>query len=146
MTHSGSTPRAGAIVDVHILFERDGKYLLLRRFNTGFCDGAYSLPAGHVEEGESACSAAKREALEEVGVGVTDAEMVHMMHHNSDTARISLFFKAKAWRDELVNGEPHKCDDMAWFPKNHLADNVVPYVRFALQHIEMNVSYSEYGW
>jgi 8-oxo-dGTP diphosphatase len=146
MTHAGSTPRARAIVDVHVLFEREGKYLLLRRFNTGFCDGAYSLPAGHVEEGESACSAAKREAMEEVWVGVKDPEMVHMMHHKSDTVRISLFFKAKAWRDEPVNVEPHKCDHMAWFPKTRLPDNVVPYVRFALQQIEMSVSYSEYGW
>ena len=44
---------AGIPVGVHVLLERDGRVLLMRRAGTGFFDGLYSLPGGHVEEGES---------------------------------------------------------------------------------------------
>lgn len=49
--------------------------LLLRRSNTGFMDGYWALVAGHVEPGESAVSAAVREAREEVGIAVVEADL-----------------------------------------------------------------------
>jgi 8-oxo-dGTP diphosphatase len=146
MTNAGSPLRSRAIIAVHVLLEKENQYLLLRRFNTGYFDGAYSLPAGHVEEGESAQFAAKREALEEIGIDISGLEMLHVMHHKSDTVRIALFFIAKGWMGVPSNREPHKCDHLAWFPKRALPDNIVPYVRFALQEIEMKMTYSEYGW
>jgi 8-oxo-dGTP diphosphatase len=60
MTNAGSPQRSRAIIDVHVLLENENQYLLLRRFNTGYYDGAYSVPAGHVEEGESAQFASNR--------------------------------------------------------------------------------------
>ncbi|MDQ3005393.1 MAG: NUDIX domain-containing protein, partial [Chloroflexota bacterium] len=54
-------------VTVHLLFFRQNEMLLLRRFNTGFRDGEYSVPAGHLDGGEPVMSAATREAQEEVG-------------------------------------------------------------------------------
>jgi 8-oxo-dGTP pyrophosphatase MutT (NUDIX family) len=38
---------------VHLLLIKNDQILLLRRFNTGWQDGFYSLPAGHVDAGES---------------------------------------------------------------------------------------------
>ena len=35
---------AGIPVGVHVLLERDGRVLLMRRAGTGFFDGLYSLP------------------------------------------------------------------------------------------------------
>ncbi len=55
---------------VYLLLERDGEVLLLRRANSGWNDGKYTLVAGHVDEGESAGAAMVRETLEEVGVRV----------------------------------------------------------------------------
>ena len=45
-------------VAVHVFLLRDGAVLLLRRCNTGFEDGKLSVPAGHVEPGESVTQAA----------------------------------------------------------------------------------------
>ncbi|HEY6314153.1 MAG TPA: NUDIX domain-containing protein [Streptosporangiaceae bacterium] len=44
--------------DVHlVLLDDDGRVLLGRRKNTGFADGCYHLPAGHLEAGESVIDA-----------------------------------------------------------------------------------------
>ncbi len=56
---------------VYVIPKRGDEILLFRRFNTGFGDGQYSFPAGHVEEGESVTATAIREALEEAGIGLT---------------------------------------------------------------------------
>ena len=42
----------GIPTGVHVLLERGGQVLLMRRAGTGFFDGLYSLPGGHVEAGE----------------------------------------------------------------------------------------------
>jgi len=63
-------------VTVHLLFFRDDQILVLRRFNTGYADGQYSVPAGHLDGGETVMEAAAREAEEEVGVKLDQLEMV----------------------------------------------------------------------
>jgi 8-oxo-dGTP diphosphatase len=37
----------------YLILFRDGKILLLKRANTGYEDGNYSVIAGHVEPGEN---------------------------------------------------------------------------------------------
>ena len=59
-----------APVSVHLLLVRTGRILLLRRYNTGYEDGNYSLVAGHIEGGEELKAAMIREAREESGVFV----------------------------------------------------------------------------
>ena len=80
-------------VAVHLFFIRDRQILLLRRFNTGYEDGKYSVVAGHIEAGETVTQAAIREAYEEVGVVLEPADMqvVHVMHRRSDDERVDFF-------------------------------------------------------
>ena len=47
------TPRARFPATVHLFFFRADKILLLRRFKTGYRDGEYSVPAGHLEGNET---------------------------------------------------------------------------------------------
>jgi 8-oxo-dGTP diphosphatase len=44
----------------------DGQILFLERHNTGFQDGLYGLPAGHIEGYETYFEAIQREIREEV--------------------------------------------------------------------------------
>ena len=53
------------VVAVHLILIENGKILLLRRYNTGYEDGNYSLVAGHIDGNESVIQAMQREALEE---------------------------------------------------------------------------------
>jgi ADP-ribose pyrophosphatase YjhB (NUDIX family) len=127
--------RAGIPTGVHVLCERDGRILLLRRAGTGFFDGLYSLPGGHVEEGESIRQAAARELDEETGLSVAPAELDWMgvMHRRSDTNRIDFFLRARKWRGELLLREPDKCSDLGWFARSELPEGLVPYIRTVLE-------------
>lgn len=135
-------------VAVHLFFFIENRVLLLRRFNTGWEDGKYSVPAGHVEENESATEAAIREAYEEVGVILTpeDIEVVHVMHRKSEQERFDLFFAVKHWNGEIVNHEPNKSDDLRWYAFKNLPDIIIPYVREGLENYQNDIAYSEFGW
>ena len=127
------------------------RVLLLRRANTGFEDGNYSLIAGHVEVGESAMEAMIREAREEAGITLTlnDLTYAHTQHRRSAAGRtyFDLYFIARHWVGEPTNVEPAKCDDMRWFALNGLPNNLTPFVRLVLaDHLPRKSAYSEWGW
>lgn len=125
---------AGIPVGVHVLLERDGEVLLMRRAGTGFFDGLYSLPGGHVEEGESLRATAIREMAEELGIVLdeVDLSVVGVVHRRSDTNRIDFFLAAHRWRGEPKIAEPDKCDALQWFARDALPEAIVPYIRDAL--------------
>lgn len=145
-------------VAVHLLLVRDGQALLSRRFQTGWHDGEYSVPAGHVERGETVTQAAIREAREEIGLALNPGqlEVVHVMHRAGDQdadgvraandERIDFFLAVREWHGEPVNAEPEKCDDLRWCSIEALPPNTVPYVRSGLAHVRAGFSYSEFGW
>jgi 8-oxo-dGTP diphosphatase len=140
--------RSPFLVAVHLLFIKNDEILLLRRFNTGYEDGNYSVVAGHVDAGETVTQAAVREAFEEAGVVLKpeDLQVVHIINRKSNDERVDFFVTVKAWSGEIRNMEPDKCDDLAWFPLTDLPANMIPYVRFALGNYQKGLLYSEFGW
>ena len=126
---------AGIPTGVHVLCERDGRLLLMRRAGTGFFDGLYSLPGGHVEPGESVRMAARRELREETGLEVElDAlQLRGVVHRLSDTNRIDFFVRAGRFAGEPRIVEPDKCDRLEWHAPLLLPAETVPYVRAALE-------------
>ena len=140
--------RASFPVTVHLLFIRGGQILLLRRYNTGYADGQYSVPAGHLDGDETVRAAAAREAEEEVGVRIEAGELVFssVMHRNEGDERVDFFVRVPAWHGELVNAEPAKCDDLRWVELGALPENIVPYVRRAIENNRNGVKFDEFGW
>ncbi|HBP01330.1 MAG: ADP-ribose pyrophosphatase [Candidatus Moranbacteria bacterium GW2011_GWE1_49_15] len=132
------------IVAVYCMLIKNGKILMLRRFNTGYEDGNYSFPAGHVEEGESFKETAVREAKEEIGIDVKleDISLAHVMHR-VPLGRISVFMKAEKWEGVIRNIEPEKCDDLSWFNLDVLPKNTIPYIKKTIEDYKQKNVYSE---
>jgi 8-oxo-dGTP diphosphatase len=145
-----STNRPRVIVDVNLILRSEGSLLLARRCNTEFASGFYSLPAGHLELGESVVDALIREAREELGirVGASDATFVQIMHNSYGVGRFAMFFEVRTWTGEVRNMEPEKCDDLSWFDLDRLPDNTVPYILEAITHYlsGRGSNLTLYGW
>ena len=135
-------------VTVHLFFFRGDQVLLLRRFNTGYADGQYSVPAGHLDGGETVIAAAAREALEEIGVRIEaqDIEFTSVMHRIEDQERVDFFVDIRRWEGEPANAEPDKCDEIRWVNENELPANTIPYIRQALQNHRLGIRFYEFVW
>lgn len=122
--------------------------MLLRRFHTGFEDGNYSVPAGHLDGGETVREAAIREALEEIGVRIDlkDISFATVMHRRSNDERVDFFVHIKNWEGEPFNAEPEKCDELGWYDLNAMPENTIPYVRKAIGNYLEKIPFEEFGW
>lgn len=136
------------IASVYLIYIKEGKVLLLRRANTGYEDGNYGLPAGHLEDGESITDGLRREVKEEIGLDITPQEvtLTHVMHRKEKDIRVDFFFTATNIGGEPQNMEPGKCDDLSWFPVDRLPPNTIGYIKEAIQNSQERKIYSERGW
>ena len=135
-------------VTVHLLLIRENKILLLRRFNTGYRDGEYSVPAGHLDGAETVIQAAIREAEEEIGVRIEadDIRFSSVMHRIEGDERVDFFVHIQKWNGGIVNAEPDKCDDLRWVNVGELPDNTIPYVGRAIANHLNRITFDEFGW
>jgi 8-oxo-dGTP diphosphatase len=133
---------------IHLFLFENEQILLLRRFNTGWQDGNYSVPAGHVDAGEPVIAASIREAREEIGIDIKpcDLDVVHVMHRKSEEERIDFFLVVTHWTGEISNKEPHKCDDLRWCSPATLPANIIPYIKQGLECYRKGIYFSEHGW
>jgi len=135
-------------VTIHLFLFRGDCILLLRRNHTGYMDGHYSLPAGHLDGDESVRMAGVREAYEEIGVRIDPAELFFagVFHRHEGEERVDFFFHVRIWSGEPVNAEPEKCDELRWADLAALPDTIVPYVRRALENFQAGIFFEEFGW
>lgn len=140
--------RASFPATVHLLFICRGQILLARRFNTGYRDGEYSVPAGHLDGNETVIAAGIREAREEIDVTLEPNNMAFssIMHRIEGEERVDFFVRVHRWQGEIVNVEPDKCDDLRWVSLDALPDNTIAYVRRAIENHLNEISFDELGW
>jgi 8-oxo-dGTP pyrophosphatase MutT (NUDIX family) len=132
---------------------RGTEVLLQLRRNTGYMDGHWAAAAaGHVERGETAYDAARREAVEEIAVTDLALEFVTSMQRTRGgepiDERVDFFFTARSWAGEPAIVEPEKCAELRWCPLDALPDPVVPHELEVLTRLRSGTAtaYSTFGF
>lgn len=135
-----------------IIHSTKWEILLLKRKNTGHLDGYYSLPAGHVEVGETLREAIIRELEEEVWIQAHELVLIHTQQSISkgnENAQVyfNFYFEVSAYTGAIQNMEPDKCSELLFqhFP-NIDPSTTAPYVFTALSEIQSRNTYSAINW
>lgn len=120
----------------------DKEILLALRKNTGYKDGEYELPGGHVEADEDLMKAMVREAKEELNINVKEDDMKieHILHHYKGN-RLKFIISAQKYEGNLQTGEPDKCERIEWFSLNNLPENLDKRVKAVLKEIKKGIFY-----
>jgi mutator protein MutT len=136
------------IVAVHLIALNGGSVLMSKRKNTGWMDGHWSVPAGHVEKGEDVITTIKREVKEEVDMEIEweNLQFVHVMNRitKNGQRRIDFFFSLFQFNRNVKNLEEDKCEELKWFLTDKLPENTVPYIRAAIKAWRIGIRFSIY--
>jgi 8-oxo-dGTP diphosphatase len=151
----GVTDRFVLVPASYVYLLREGaagtEVLLQLRQGTPYMDGHWAAAAaGHVERGETAYDAARREALEELGVTDVELEFAFTMqrtqHADAIDERVDWFFTARSWSGEPRVVEPEKAAEIRWCPLDALPTPMVPHEAHALAHLSSGAAYLTFGW
>ena len=120
------------------------------RANTGYHDGEYDLPAGHLDGGEPGTVATAREAAEELGITVDPTKLIFVvLTHglfSDEKEYYNITFQAHDWAGEPKIMEPDKCHGLDWFSLDNLPANITPNTKRILDARRENIPYVEYGF
>ena len=135
-------------ISVQLIIENNNKILLLKRKNTGYEDGKYCLPGGHLEKNESIRSAIIREAKEEIGIELSkeDLELYKILNRkiSEEIEYIDFIFRTTIWKGKIQNKENDKCEEIIWKNKNELPENTLGFVKEIIKN-DSSI-YMEYNW
>lgn len=116
---------------VHAVLWRGDDILLLRRARTGYLDGWYALPGGHLERGEGVVECAIRECREEAGVVLDPAHIVPLAvlpYRRGDEQGVNFIFGCRSFTGEPRIAEPERFDELKWCRLDGLPHRAVPYI------------------
>jgi 8-oxo-dGTP pyrophosphatase MutT (NUDIX family) len=140
----------------YLYLRRGNEVLLQQRHHTGYMDGHWVAgAAGHVELHETAAACAIREAAEELGIVIAEADLVPVtvMQRTDGTdnpreQRADWFFTATVWAGTPRVVEPEKCSDLEWFDLSALPEPIPAYERFVLDALRVGscAPFSSYGF
>jgi len=131
------------ITKVRLILIVEDKILLLAQ--TSENGGKYTLPGGTVNKKEFAIKALIRECKEEVGIKLSrkKLELIHVLHKKKFFEdRVSIYFKASEWKNEITCIEIEKFRGVEWFSIYDLPKQVSPTVKHVLKKIKKGKLYS----
>jgi 8-oxo-dGTP diphosphatase len=133
---------------IYLALLRDNLVYLVQRANTGYRDGYWCLPGGHIEKDENPEEAASREGLEEAGVETVPAELTfgYALFRRGYGGRCRTYadylFTTTHWKGEPHNAEPEKASQGAWFSFDALPEQMIEPQRHMLEEYRKGRHYS----
>lgn len=136
-----------------VIKNKEGEILFQKRDNTGFADGYYQLPAGHVESkhvlwesGEDLAWALVREMQEELGIVIDINKLfspyTQFNYGEGTSSYFNIFFEIWEYVWEIQNMEPDKCAELLWIlPKNFHKYNITNFNAIALRDMSQGIQY-----
>jgi len=138
---------------------RDGKSVFQSYLQRKIGIDTWTLTGGHLEDGEKVRIASAREAGEEAGVTISEANLqLRYIAHLKDNInqgiglrgqRICYFFDAWNWTGNLMNMEPDKVEECDWFDDDSLPP-MKDATKKCLDSIAKlsagRIGFGEYGW
>lgn len=145
--HASMSRQPHLYAAVFAVFVNDeGKVLLLKRKNTGYYDGGYSLPAGHVEDGELCSQSLQHEMKEELGIEI-DVQGIKPFHtiHKLDDLRqyFDVGYIITERQGEIINGELDKCETLEWFSPDQIPAYTTEEAKIFIEVYRSGSSFSE---
>jgi 8-oxo-dGTP diphosphatase len=129
-----------AVASHLLLRNAAGEALFLQRIGSGYADGYWSIPAGHVESGETLAATCVREAAEEIGVDIDPERLrflcIQQKLDDDGEERIDAFFEAvlpSGQQPRIL--EPSRCGGLRWAQADRPPQPLVAYVAAALSHV-----------
>lgn len=104
-------------VGVGVMVRHKGKILLGKRIGA-HGEGTWSFPGGHLEFREEIFECAEREAMEEVGIKITNLENTSFTNDiflEENKHYVTLFVVCDYLSGEVKVMEPTKCEEWGWF-------------------------------
>jgi 8-oxo-dGTP diphosphatase len=103
-----------------VVFDDDGRLLMVRRGPNATRSGLWSIPAGFVDYGEEIRAAAARELLEETGLEAEIGGVVFAASNFHDPAKLTVgvWFSGTVTGGILEAGDD--ADDVGWFDLDEL--------------------------
>ena len=119
-------------VAVYLIGIQGNRILLGKRINATHMNEHWSLPAGHVFEGESAKHAMIREAYEECRLVLQDHDLIAIgaLHQFSEPFDYANYiFKVNLSGHQIINQEPSKCERLDFFDIDNLPYPIASYIQ-----------------
>lgn len=133
---TADVPLAVARTTATALIVRDGRVLLGRRTSRVRFADMWDAFGGHLETGESAEAALRRELREELGIRVTDARFLEVYEDEDPTSRMTFrhhLFLVTRWDGEpRIANEEHA--EIRWFaPQDVSGLDLMPHLAAAIR-------------
>jgi len=111
-----------------IIIEND-RVLLIKRINSKTFNNLWANPGGHIEPGESAENACRRELSEELGIEVEVIKQLgdYLEHKDDQLHGKSTGFLCKVLSGKPKICEPEKIAELKFWPLSDLPTDIAPY-------------------
>jgi len=122
-----------------IIVNNQNEILLVKRsINSRTEPGTWSRPGGEVEFSEKIEDAVKREIKEETNIDIKVIDLLEVSQVvTSESHWIAFGYLAEAISNKVINTEPQKHDEVAWFSLNNLPENLNQYTKNSIEKYKL---------